>query len=217
MKAVAYYRVSTARQGQSGLGLAAQQSQCKAFVTGKGYELLSEYTEVESGKVNARPQLLAAIAAAKAQNAVLVIAKIDRLSRNAAFTMQLRDSGVNFVAADMPEANHLTVGIMALIAQDERERISARTKAALQAKKAQGFNLGKPENLTPAAMEKGRQAVAGQARVAYEKVSGYVAIMRSSGLTLRAIADKLNSEGFTTRHGKRYTAQQVQRVLEYTA
>jgi DNA invertase Pin-like site-specific DNA recombinase len=142
---VAYYRVSTKMQGQSGLGLQAQKAMVTQFV--KNDPILEEFTEVESGKKDNRTQLLLAIAWAKQKGARLIIAKLDRLSRNASFIFMLRDSGVDFVCADMPDANTLTVGIFAVLAQHERELISARTKAALAAKKRAGAKLGKPENL----------------------------------------------------------------------
>src|SRR6476619_2111201 len=144
MKVVAYYRVSTAAQGRSGLGLEAQRSTVQAYCRGRECNMLAEFTEVESGKRNDRPELAKALHYAKVTGATLVIAKLDRLSRNAAFLLQLQDSGVKFVAADMPEACHLTVGILALVAQQEREAISARTKAALKAAKDRGRKLGNP-------------------------------------------------------------------------
>lgn len=131
MKAVAYYRVSTAAQGRSGLGLDAQKSAVDDLARQRGLALLSEFTEVESGKRNTRPQLTAALNQAKLTGAVLVIAKLDRLSRNAAFLLALRDSGVRFIAADIPDANDLTIGVLAVIAQAEREAISRRTREAL--------------------------------------------------------------------------------------
>src|SRR5262249_37856675 len=138
-----YLRVSTARQGQSGLGLEAQRSAVQQFVAGRGGKTIApEFVEVESGKVNARPQLEAAIKRCRMTGATLAVAKLDRVSRNAVFLLTLRDSGIQFVAVDMPEANTLTVGIMALMAQHEREAISARTKVALKAAKARGKVLG---------------------------------------------------------------------------
>lgn len=131
MKAVAYYRVSTAAQGRSGLGLDAQKSAVDDLARQRGLTLLGEFTEVESGKRNTRPQLTAALNQAKLTGAVLVIAKLDRLSRNAAFLLALRDSGVRFIAADIPDANDLTIGVLAVIAQAEREAISRRTREAL--------------------------------------------------------------------------------------
>ncbi len=132
----AYYRVSTQKQGASGLGLEAQQAAVVSFL--KGGRPQGAYTEVESGKKNHRPQLLAAMAAARAAGGVLLIAKLDRLSRNASFILTLRDAGVDFICCDMPDANTLTVGLFAVLAQHERETISKRTKEALAAKLARG-------------------------------------------------------------------------------
>jgi hypothetical protein len=125
---VAYERVSTKRQGASGLGLAAQRKAIDDFLASRGAEVIARFTEVESGKLANRPELAKALHLAKVTGATLLIAKLDRLSRNAAFLLTLRDSGVRFVAADMPEANDLTVGIMALVAEQEREAISRRTR-----------------------------------------------------------------------------------------
>ncbi len=140
---VPYYRVSTARQGQSGLGLEAQQAAVRAFIADPA-QLLTEYVEIESGKQNQRPQLLAAMAAARAAGGTLLIAKLDRLSRNAGFIFALRDSGVDFACCDMPDANTLAVGLFAVHAQHERETISKRTQAALAAKKARGQRWAPP-------------------------------------------------------------------------
>jgi DNA invertase Pin-like site-specific DNA recombinase len=141
---VAYERVSTVRQGASGLGLEAQRKVIEDFAVARGAEVLARFTEVESGRKANRPELAKALHLAKVTGATLVIAKLDRLSRNAAFLLALRDSGVRFVAVDMPEANDLTVGIMALVAQAEREAISRRTKEALAVAKARGVKLGNP-------------------------------------------------------------------------
>lgn len=149
MKVVHYFRVSTASQGRSGLGLEAQRAAVAQFCSTRGCEVLAEFTEVESGKRNDRPELAKAMHRAKVTGATLVIAKLDRLSRNAAFLLQLQDSGVRFQAADMPDASNLTVGILALVAQQEREAISARTKAALAAAKARGQRLGNPNGAAP--------------------------------------------------------------------
>jgi DNA invertase Pin-like site-specific DNA recombinase len=158
----AYYRVSTQKQGNSGLGLEAQRAAVSSLL--QGAAPVGEYVEVESGKKNQRPQLLAAIAEARRVGATLLIAKLDRLSRNAGFIFALRDSGVAFVCCDMPDANTLTVGLFAVIAQHERETISKRTKDALTAKKARGAKLGTPANLTPAAIEKSRYVRQANAR-----------------------------------------------------
>ena len=139
---VAYYRVSTARQGASGLGLEAQQEAVRTHLNGGDWRLVAEFTEVESGKKADRPQLERALAACAAYRAKLVIAKLDRLSRDAHFLLGLDKAGVDFVACDMPHANRLTVGIMALVAEEEGKAISARTKAALGAAKARGVKLG---------------------------------------------------------------------------
>jgi DNA invertase Pin-like site-specific DNA recombinase len=131
MKAVAYYRVSTAAQGRSGLGLDAQKAAVEAVAALRGLTLLAEFTEVESGKRNDRPQLAKALQHARLTGAVLVIAKLDRLSRNAAFLLTLRESGVRFMAADFPDANDLTIGLLAVVAEAERQAISRRTRDAL--------------------------------------------------------------------------------------
>lgn len=139
---VAYYRVSTQSQGRSGLGLEAQKAAVQAFLNGGSWKLLGAFTEIESGADNARPELAKALNACRLKGATLVIAKLDRLSRDAHFLLGLEKAGVDFVAADMPSANRLTVGIMAMVADEERRMIAARTKAALAAAKARGVALG---------------------------------------------------------------------------
>ncbi|NID13461.1 recombinase family protein [Fibrivirga algicola] len=212
MKYVPYYRVSTASQGKSGLGLSAQREIVNRFVK-QGDELLDEFVEVESGKRADRPQLEAAIASAKQQGARLLIAKLDRLSRNVSFIFSLRNSEVDFVACDIPDANTLTVGIMAVLAQHERELIGERTRAALAAKKAQGHKLGTP-NLTPAISELGRQIHQQNARShpANLQAAELIRLYRNEGLTYDAIATRLNRMGFRTRRGKEFLAMTVQRL-----
>lgn len=144
MKVVSYFRVSTAAQGRSGLGLDAQKEAVAVFCRGRSCEVLGEYVEIESGSRNDRPELVRALHHAKVTGATLVVAKMDRLSRNAAFLLALRDSGAKLVAADQPDVTDLTVGILAVIAEEERKAISARTSAALQAAKARGMKLGNP-------------------------------------------------------------------------
>ena len=156
---IAYERVSTARQGVSGLGLEAQRRSIDAFAASRNAEVLARFTEVESGRNPDRPELAKALHLSKITGATLVIAKLDRLSRNAAFLLTLRDSGVRFLAVDLPEANDLTVGIMALVAQAEREAISRRTKEALAVAKARGVKLGNP-NGAEALRRAGKGAVA---------------------------------------------------------
>tara|TARA_B100000787_G_scaffold149479_1_gene121468 strand:- start:850 stop:1536 length:687 start_codon:yes stop_codon:yes gene_type:complete len=139
---VSYLRVSTQKQEQSGLGLEAQRKTVEDYLNGDNWTLIEELVEIESGKNNRRPKLVEAIDLCKASGATLIVAKIDRLTRDAAFLLNLKDAGINFIAADMPEANRLTIGIMALVAEQEREAISKRTKDALAVAKARGVQLG---------------------------------------------------------------------------
>lgn len=209
---VAYYRVSSAKQGRSGLGLEAQQHAVRAYLDGGRWSLLAEFTEVESGKSKDRPQLLAAISAARKAKAKLVIAKLDRLARNAAFLLTLRDSGIEFIAADMPDANKLTVGIMALIAEDEADRISARTKAALAAAKRRGVQLGSPDPLKGAAI--GARKVAQQATQRAQNVAPIIAEVKKAGvITLQGIANALNARGIKTARDGDWHPMAVSRIL----
>ncbi|GAB3637820.1 recombinase family protein [Hymenobacter arcticus] len=209
-----YYRVSTQKQGTSGLGLDAQRAAVQAFVADSA-QLLTEYVEIESGKKNQRPQLLAAIAEARQVGATLLIAKLDRLSRNAGFIFALRDSGVDFVCCDMPDANTLTVGLFAVIAQHERETISKRTKDALAAKKARGAQLGSPQNFTTTVIAQGQAAMQRNAREhqANRQAAQLAELLRAKGQTLWQIAAKLNEAGYRTRRGKEFQATTVQRLL----
>ncbi|GHA81169.1 recombinase family protein [Pontibacter akesuensis] len=213
MKYVAYYRVSTKKQGQSGLGLESQRAMVQGFLKA-GDALLAEHIEVESGKRNDRPELEAAIALAKREQAQLLIAKLDRLSRNAGFIFKLRDSHVHFLAVDMPDANTLTIGIFAVLAQHERELISSRTRAALQQKKLQGFALGTPGNLTAGARQRGLQVRQENAAAhkANRQATELIRMYREQGMTFQAIADRLNNQGYTTRRGKRFFPHTVQRL-----
>jgi DNA invertase Pin-like site-specific DNA recombinase len=208
-----YYRVSTQKQGTSGLGLDAQRAAVQAFAGSA--QLLTEYVEIESGKKNYRPQLLAAIAEARRVGATLLIAKLDRLSRNAGFIFALRDSGVDFVCCDMPDANTLTVGLFAVIAQHERETISKRTKDALAVKKARGAQLGNQQNFTTAVIAQGQAAMQRNAREhqANRQAAQLAELFRAKGQTLWQIAAKLNEAGYRTRRGKAFHATTVQRLL----
>ena len=210
---VAYYRVSTKQQGQSGLGLEAQRTQVMGFIGGQA-QLVREFIEVESGKRNSRPQLEQALAFTKLSKARLVIAKLDRLSRNAGFIFALKDSGVDFVCADMPDANTLTIGIFATLAQHERELIGERTRKALTVKKQQGFQLGSPQNLTPLAQQKGVAAIKNKAATnennqrALLTIKGYL----NQDKTLQQIADELNASGFRTAEGHLFQRVQIHRL-----
>lgn len=215
---IAYMRVSTARQGQSGLGLEAQRRAITDFVSNRG-EVVAEFTEVESGKRADRPELLKALHHAKVTGATLVIAKLDRLSRNAAFLLTLRDSGARFVAADMPDANDLTVGIMALVAQQEREAISRRTKEALQAAKARGTKLGNPKGAAPLLRARaGNDAAIRANRLKADTFAGDLApvicSLKVEGITtLGAMADALNQRGMLTPRGATWHKSSVRNLL----
>jgi len=214
-RVVAYYRVSTEGQGRSGLGLDAQRHAVHALCDGRGWEVVTEYTEVESGKRNDRPQLEAALADARRTGAKLVVAKLDRLSRNAEFTLSLRNSGVDFVCAD-----RLTIGLLAVINEDERERIAERTRVALQAAKARGVRLGNPNGaaaLRRAAKGNGAavEAVKGNAERFAADLKGTVGEIMASGKTsLPAIAAELNARHIQTRRGGRWHASSVRNLIE---
>lgn len=211
---IAYFRVSTQRQGASGLGLSAQRTSVNSYIHNRG-EIIAEFTDVESGKKNNRPELLKAIACCKQRGGILLIAKLDRLTRNVAFIFTLRDSGAEFVCADMPEANTLTIGVMATMAQHEREVIGDRTRKALAEKKRAGFTLGKPENLTEVAIQKGLKVRQQNAR-SHENNRRAVALaksLRGAGQSWSDVARTLNEHGFCTRRGKTFQAVQVQRIM----
>ena len=213
---IAYYRVSTQKQGVSGLGLEAQRAAVAIYVNSsvqpqhmvsaeKVAGLLAEYTEIESGKSDAnRPQLQQAMKRARLTGATLVIAKLDRLSRNASFLLNLRDSGVEFVCADMPHANRLTVGIMALVAEQEREAISARTKAALAASKARGTVLGgfRGKGFKAGVSASGRAAIQARADRFADEVAPIIMELRATGDSLAKIATAMNDRGIRTASGK---------------
>ena len=217
---VSYLRVSSAKQGRSGLGLEAQRKAVADYLNGGAWNLTGEFVEVESGKLDSRPQLEAALAMCELTGATLVVAKLDRLSRNVAFLAALQDSGARFVAADMPEANELTIHIMAAVAQAERKAISKRTKEALAAAKARGTKLGGARgNLEDLRKGPAVSAVvrsrASQDRAS--KVRRHIEALQASGIvTLRALADKLNAAGITTPRGGKWQASQVKRVIDAT-
>jgi DNA invertase Pin-like site-specific DNA recombinase len=219
---IGYMRVSTKGQGESGLGIEAQRTAVEAYARQSGGTLLMCYTEVESGKLADRPELAKALAHARRAKATLVVAKLDRLARNVEFLARVLNAGTEFVACDIPSANRLTLHIMAAVAEAEAKAISDRTKAALAAYKARGGKLGAElrqcRNLTQEARKKGAHraglAVAKAAAEAYADLVPMMKDCRAGGMTLGAIADKLNAEGHTTRRGKSWNAVQVARVLE---
>lgn len=219
-KFVSYYRVSTQKQGRSGLGLDAQKAAVETYLSAHGGVELASYTEVESGKIDSRPRLQAALLRCRQTRATLLVAKLDRLSRNASFLMNLRDAGVKFQALDIPEANTLTLGVLAVLAQHERELISARTKAALAARKARGLPLGTNRDMTAYAK---RASVLGQAAnrakaIARAKdVAPQITEARKAGHTsLRAIAGYLNDMEIPTPRGKQWTATAVANAITYS-
>lgn len=209
-KYISYYRVSTQKQGESELGLEAQKTSVKTFINNQN-ELIAEYEEVESGKKNNRLELLKAIEHCKITNSTLLIAKLDRLSRNVQFIYTLRDSNVNFICCDMPDANSVTIGILAVLAQEERERTSQRTKIALEELRKKGIKLGTPENLTLEARRKGTLKVIQNAinNPNNKKATAIIVLLRKEKLSYRKIAAKLNADGFKTRRGKEFSASQV--------
>lgn len=219
MKAVGYIRVSTRKQGASGLGLEAQQTAIEAFCRQRDATLLQTFTEVESGKDNARPQLAQALHLAKVTGATVVIAKLDRLSRNAAFLLTLRDSGARFIAADMPDANEMTVGIMAVVAEHERQAISKRTAEALKASKARGKRLGNPNGANALRRaQKGNgasvQSIKSAAQRHAEDLRPVIANLQAEGLTsLGAIADALNNRSMLTPRGGQWHKSSVRNLL----
>jgi DNA invertase Pin-like site-specific DNA recombinase len=212
---VTYLRVSTKVQGTSGLGLEGQRAAVHAYCAGRG-EIINEYLEVESGRKCNRVQLNLALAECKRTGAVLVIATVSRLARNASFTMSLRDGNVPFVALDCPGADSLTIGVLALVAQKEAEQISMRTKAALAALKARGVKLGNPANLTRKAVDNSiakRQELA-RTNEANRHATELALLHLRVGLSVRAIARELNAKGHKTRNGCAFTQCAVSRLLK---
>lgn len=224
---ITYVRVSTRRQGQSGLGIEGQQVAVAHYARSAGGEVVHEYIEVESGKRSDRPQLERAIAHAKRIRGRLVIAKLDRLARNVAFISALMESKVDFVACDNPHANKLTLHILAAIAEHEAEQISERTKAALAAAKARGVKLGSSrpghwkgrETARIAGGLRGSRAAKKlrdrESEPVYGEARPIVEEFRRNGLSLRVIANRLNERGLTTVRGRAWNPVQVSRLLTY--
>ena len=219
-KVVCYQRVSTVRQGNSGLGLEAQASACNAYAASIQADIVGTYTEVETGtNKKVRPELIKALAHADLTGATLVIASITRLSRNAAFLMALKDAGVKFIAADMPNANDMTVGIMALVAQNEAEAISKRTKDALQAAKARGTGLGNPNGAAALKRaDKGNTAAVTAIQAGADghakKLKPVIEALAAEGITsLGGIAKALNERSMKTPRGGIWHKTSVSNLL----
>jgi DNA invertase Pin-like site-specific DNA recombinase len=214
---IAYYRVSTARQGKSGLGIEAQKQAVSQHLSGQ--KPISEFTEVESGRRSDRPQLTAALAACRVHKATLVIAKLDRLARNVAFVSSLMEAGVEFEACDFPQANRLTIHILAAVAEHEVRMISERTRAALAAAKARGTVLGgfRGRAGTCTDLEKARAVRSDQAKQRAIDLASTIEEVRLAGAhSFRSIATRLNSRGIVASRGGPWSAAQVRNVIART-
>lgn len=208
---IAYYRVSSKHQGNSGLGLNAQKSTVKSYLSSDA-ELIAEYEEVETGRSNTRQQLQLAIEHCQRSNSVLIIAKLDRLSRNVAFISKLMETNIEFVACDMPQATQFTLHIFAALAEQEAKFISERTISALTELKRKGVKLGNPQNLTNEARLKGTQTLIENALSNENNKRATFAIIKmreSENLSYRKIAKQLNENGYKTSRGYEFTASQV--------
>lgn len=209
---VTYYRVSTQRQGVSGLGLEAQRHAVQEHLNGRAHEIVAEYIEIESGKRNDRPKLAEAIELCRKRKATLIIAKLDRLARNVHFISGLLDSGIEFTAADNPHANKMMIQLLAVFAEHEREQISKRTKEALAAAKARGVKLGAPDQKALSNM--GNRAIAAAADAFAEKLRPTMEGLKAQGITsANAIADELNRKGIASAKGGCWSAATARRLL----
>jgi len=212
-KIISYVRVSTQKQGASGLGLEAQKQAVESYINESGAELVAEFVEVESGKKTDkdRPQLAAALDACKKNKAVLVVAKLDRLARSVHFISGLMESKVKFIALDMPEANELTIHVMAAFAEHEARRISERTKVALAVARSRGVVLGAAgaANLKP-----NIEARQQKSKMFARSLAGVFDGFKLRGLTQREMVDELNQVGIKTARGGLWSLVQVQRVLK---
>ncbi len=214
LKFVAYYRVSTHKQGISGLGRQAQEEAVKAYVTANGGTLVDFREEVESGKRKDRPKLLEALKMCRVHKAILVVAKLDRLARNVAFVSGLMEAGVNFVAVDFPQADRTFIQMLSVFAEYERRMISERTKAALaKSKKKLGGYRGKPGTAQTIALARAAKTRNADRRA--NDLGPVLADIRQAGHTsLDAIARQLNERDIPTPRGKLWRRQQVGRLLE---
>ena len=208
---IAYYRVSTNKQGKSGLGLEAQQAAVADFTKSRGYHIRGEYTEVESGKKKSRPKLAKAIKETKRHKAKLVIAKLDRLARNVHFISGLMESNVDFVAVDMPTADRFMLHVYAAMAEEEGRRISQRTKAALAAAKARGVMLGVNGKILKILAQRNKQ----DALTFVEQMHPIIEEIKAEGhKTIRAITAEFNRKGIPSREGKKWHLRTTCKILD---
>ncbi len=218
-KYIAYYRVSRKEQGISGLGLSAQRSSVQKYVSGQEGIILNEYTEIETGtSKRQRVEIHKAIQQAKNENAVLIIAKLDRLARNVNFVSSLMDAGIEFLAVDMPSANNFTIHIFSALAEQEAMLISSRTKLALGELRKKGVVLGNPKNLTDNARNKGVQTIKENAinNDRNRQAQSVITSCKEKGMSYRQIAEYLNELNFKTRYGNQFMAPTVHQLYRRT-
>lgn len=217
MEYVSYLRVSTKSQGESRLGLESQESIVKKFIKEPDV-IVKQYIEVESGKNNNRPMLLEALNYCKEHKATLLLATLSRLSRDAKFILTIQESDIEFVCVDMPQANKFTISLFGLISQYEREQISERTKNSLQALKARGVKLGTPANLTQAARDRSVEVRKENAKNNPNTIRARKLVKtlleKDFFMSLKSIADELNTNGFKTARGKAYFPSSVKRIVD---
>jgi DNA invertase Pin-like site-specific DNA recombinase len=221
-KFISYLRVSTQRQGKSGLGLEAQREAVSGYLNGGTWELVQEILEIESGRRNDRPELVRALSLCRLHGATLLVAKLDRLARNVAFISALMEAGVDFEAVDLPQANRLTVHIMAAMAEHEAGAISVRTKAALAAAKARGTKLGGYRwNIQTVASKGNAESIKVRSAKATRRAADLLPVigdLRAKGaISLHQFAAGLNEHGIKTARGGQWSAVQVQRILKVAA
>jgi DNA invertase Pin-like site-specific DNA recombinase len=218
-KYIAYYRVSRKEQGISGLGLSAQKTSVTNFVRNQEGTIIQEFTEIETGtNKRERVEIYRAIELAKIEGAILVIAKLDRLSRNVNFVSSLMDAGIEFVAVDMPSANHFTIHIFSALAEQEAKLISSRTRLALAELKKKGIVLGNPMNLNDEARAKGTQKVKENAinNDRNRQAQSVIMSCKEKGMSYRQIAEYLNQLNFKTRYGNQFMAPTVHQLYTRT-
>ena len=218
-KYIAYYRVSRKEQGISGLGLSAQRTSVTNFVKNQEGTIIQEFTEIETGtNKRERIEIHRAIELAKIEGAILVIAKLDRLSRNVNFVSSLMDAGIEFVAVDMPSANHFTIHIFSALAEQEAKLISSRTRLALAELKKKGIALGNPKNLNDEARAKGTQKVKENAinNDRNRQAQSIIVNCKEKGMSYRQIAEYLNQLNFKTRYGNHFMAPTVHQLYNRT-